>query len=379
MVFDASDRIVRLRTFSEEDVTNALIRVSRANQKKIYFLSEHGEKSLEDKGVFGYATVKTALQRENYLVEEFSMTASPEIPADCDVLVIAGPKSGLLEAEILAIRRYMQRGGRLFCLLDPRFRSNLEGYLGAWGILVGADKVVDSSPTGQLLDRGPTVPMAVHYGVHPIVEGFRQPTYFIDTRSIRKLQLYRGAAETAELLFSSPRSWAETDVFNRTVSYDQDDLPGPVSLAMASRLETSGIEAAFDPAVEDFGGDEVVNQRVLEGVGKTAKTEARVVVFGDSEFAGNQSFNDMGNGNLFLNCVAWLTEDEDLIALRPKRSVHRSVSMTLAQVRLLNIMSIAVLPGIVGLVGLVVTLRRRQAVDPSMQTPATRGAPQTRG
>ncbi len=359
MVFDASDKVVRLRTFSEEDITNALIRASRPTQKKIYFLTGHGEKSLEDKGVFGYATVRGALGRENYDVFELSLAENPEVPQDCNVLVVAGPKSGLLEQEILAIRRYMQRGGRLFCLLDPRFQSNLEGYLGVWGILVGVDRVVDTSPTGQLLGRGPTTPLVNRYGVHPIVKQFRQPTYFLDSRSVRKLQLYQGAAETAELLFSSAQSWAETDVFNRNVSFDEKDLSGPVSLAMASRLEMSGVDAELDPAVERFGGDEVVSQRTLEGVGRAATTEARVVVFGDSEFASNQSFNDMGNGNLFLNCVAWLTEDEDLIALRPKRGVSRSVSMTLAQVRVLHIFSIGVLPGLVALAGLVTTLRRR--------------------
>ena len=359
LVFDASDKMVRLRTFGEEDITNALIRVSRATQKRLYFLTGHGEKGLEDKGVFGYATVRGALQRENYEVFELSLTDNPEVPQDCNVLVVAGPKSGLLEQEILAIRRYMQRGGRLFCMLDPRFQSNLEGYLGAWGILVGVDRVVDTSPTGQLLGRGPTTPLVNRYGPHVITKQFRQPTYFVDTRSIRKLQLYQGAAETAELLFSSPQSWAETDIFNRNVSFDAKDLPGPVSLAMASRLQMQGVDAQLDPAVEDFGGEEVVSQRVMEGVGKQSSTEARVVVFGDSEFVSNQSFNDMGNGNLFLNCVAWLTEDEDLIALRPKRSVSRSVSMTLAQVRLLNILAIGVLPGLVAVVGLVTTWRRR--------------------
>jgi len=359
IVLDASDNVVRLRTFGEEDISNALIKVSRTSQKKIYLLTGHGEKSIEDKGVFGYATVRGALQRENYNVGEVSLTANASIPEDCDVLVVAGPKSGLLEQEILAIRRFMQRGGRLFCLLDPRFQSNLEGYLGVWGILVGMDRVVDNSPTGQLLGRGPTVPLVNHYGVHAITKQFRQPTYFMDARSVRKLQLYQGGAETAELLFSSSNSWAEKDVFNRAVSYDADDLSGPVSMAMASRLQTAGVDAELDPAVESFGGDQVVNENVLRGVGAVRSTEARVVVFGDSEFASNQSFNDMGNGNLFLNCVAWLTEDDDLIALRPKRTVNRSVSMTLAQVRLLNILAVGVFPGAVALFGLLTTLRRR--------------------
>lgn len=361
IIFDASDKVVRLRDYAdaEEDITNALIKVSRAGQKKIYFLTGHGEKVLDDKGIFGYATVHAALLRENYEVAELSLTEQVNVPDDCDVLVVAGPKSGLIAQEVVAIRRYMQTGGRLFCLLDPRFPSNLGGYLGVWGIAVGKDRVLDTSPTGQLLNRGAATPLVNRYGAHPITKQFRQPTYFQDTRSIRKLQLYRGNAVTTELLFTSPQSWAETNLFDRTASRDDEDIPGPVSIAMASRLNMEGLTPELDPAVERFGGQDVVHEDALEGAGKARSTEARVVVFGDSEFASNQSFNDMGNGNLFLNCVAWLTEDEELIALRPKRVTSRSVSLTLAQVRLVYILAIGVWPGAVALLGLFVTLRRR--------------------
>ena len=68
------------------------------------------------------------------------------------------------------------------------------------------------------------------------------------------------------------------------------------------------------------------------------------MVFGDSEFASNGSFNDMGNGNLFLNAVAWLVEDEDLIAVRPKRSNARTVTMTAQQVKILNVVAVGALP-----------------------------------
>jgi ABC-type uncharacterized transport system involved in gliding motility auxiliary subunit len=361
IVFDASDKVVRLRDYAddEEEITNALIKVSRASQKRVYFLTGHGEKVLDEKGIFGYATAHAALERENHEVLELSLTEVLNVPDDCDLLVVAGPKSGLIEQEVVAIRRYMQRGGRLFCLLDPRFPSNLGSYMAVWGIAVGKDRVLDTSPTGQLLGRGASTPVVSRYAAHPITKQFRQPTYFQDTRSIRKRQLYDGRAEVTELLFTTPQSWAETNLFDRRASRDEEDIPGPLSIAVASRLDMHGLAPELDPAVERFGGDEVVQQDALSGAGKARGTEARVVVFGDSEFASNQSFNDMGNGNLFLNCVAWLTEDEELIALRPKRTVARSVSMTLAQVRLVNILAIGVWPGAVALFGLVFTLRRR--------------------
>jgi ABC-type uncharacterized transport system involved in gliding motility auxiliary subunit len=67
----------------------------------------------------------------------------------------------------------------------------------------------------------------------------------------------------------------------------------------------------------------------------------------------------MGNGNLFLNAIAWLAQDEDLIAVRAKDPDRRHVSLTKAQLGVLNLVALGVVPGLVALVGIVVTMRRR--------------------
>ncbi len=359
LIFDAGDKRLRLRTFGEEDITNALIKVSRPGQKKLYLLGGHGEKSITEKGIFGYSTLAVALQRENYAVATLALLEAREVPADCDVLLVAGAKSGLVDQEVQAIQRYLQRGGRLFLLFDPMFRSNLEGWVGRWGIHVGEDRVVDPSPTGQLLGRGALTPLVNRYGVHAITKQFEAPTYYQNVRSVRRLQLYQGAAEMASLAFTSPQSWAETELRSAQVSFDVNDLNGPVSIAMACRLDVEGLHPELESAVAHVPGQELRSGEALSGAGGSHGSEARLVVFGDSDFANNQSFNEMGNGNLFLNCVAWLTEDEDLIAVRALQGQVRSVTMTVAELRVLNWISIGVLPVAVGVAGLVATLRRR--------------------
>jgi len=359
LVFDAGDKALRLRTFGEEDITNALIKVSRPGQKKIYFLSGHGEKDPVEKGISGYSAAATALQRENYLTAKLQLTEARVVPEDCDVLVVPGAKSGLLDQEIEAVQRYLQRGGRVFCLFDPLFLSNLEGWVGRWGVQVGNDRVVDPSPTGQLLNRGPQTPLVNRYGVHPITKQFVQPTYFQNVRSVRRLQLYGGNAETASLAFTSPESWAESDLLSSKVGFDASDLAGPVSVAMAVRLDVAGLHPELEPAVSHRPGQPLRSGEDLQSAGGASGTEARLVVCGDSDFASNQSFNDMGNGNLFLNAVAWLAEDEDLIAVRHQQGQVRAVAMTVAQVRLLNVLAIIVLPVVVFAAGLAATLHRR--------------------
>ncbi len=360
IVFDAGDKVERIGAISEEDVTNALIKVSRPGRKKVYFLTDHGEKDLAGKGVAGYAVVAEALRRENYDPVALSLSGGGTVPADCEVLVIAGPKSGFLEHEKLAVQRYLETGHRVLFLFDPRFASGLEGYLGAWGIQVGDDRVVDPSPTGQLMGRGPSTPLVNRYGVHPITRQFRQPTYFELVRSVRSFNFYNGKAERIVLAFTGEQSWAESDLTNAQISQDANDMMGPVPIAMAARLEIGGLHPEDESALGTAKPEEArVDPEALSAAGATAANESRLVVFGDSDFANNRNFPDMGNGNLFMNCVAWLSQDEDLIAVRPKDPDLRSVVLTKAQLGVLNLIVLGLLPAAMAIAGVIVTVRRR--------------------
>lgn len=360
IVFDAGDKVERVTALTEEDVTNALIKASRPGKKIVYFLADHGEKDIANKGITGYASVAAALRRENYDPRPLSLAQNPVVPGDCDVLVVAGAKSRLLDTELVAIRRYVESGRRMFVLFDPRFDCGLEGYVRLWGLQVGNDRVVDPSPTGQLLGRGPSVPLVNRYGVHAITRQFRLPTYFESVRSVRPWSGYQGRAESAVLAFSGEQSWAEQDVTSAQVSFDPDDVPGPVPLAMAVRLDVAGLAPELESAVSTRRPEETrVEGEALSAAGAATETEARIVAIGDSDFVNNRNLADMGNGNLFLNCVAWLAQDEDLIAVRPKDPDLRHVSLSKAQIAVLNLAALGLLPGVAAVLGVVVTLRRR--------------------
>jgi ABC-type uncharacterized transport system involved in gliding motility auxiliary subunit len=361
IVFDAGDKTERISALSEEDVTNALIQVSRPGRKKVYFLTEHGEKDITSKGVAGFAAAAAALQRENYSPQPLSLARGGGVPADCDVLVIAGPKSRLVDNERLAVQRYLESGRRVMLLFDPRFQCGLEEYLQNWGIQVGNDRIVDPSPTGQLMGRGPTTPLVNRYGVHPITKQFRLPTYFEVARSVRPSPTYAGRVQAAVLAFSSEQSWADGDLNAGQVRFgDPDDIAGPVPLAMAARLDLKGAQPEMESALSTSKpADAAVTPDALIAAGAVSSSEARLVVVGDSDFANNRNFADMGNGNFFLNCIAWLAQDEDLIAVRPRDPDLRRVSFTKAQLSVLDIVAFGVLPGLVALLGATIVLRRR--------------------
>ena len=87
---------------------------------------------------------------------------------------------------------------------------------------------------------------------------------------------------------------------------------------------------------------------------------ARLVVVGDSEFPNNSLFPFQGNGNLFLNTVSWLAEEEDLIAIRPRRGGGSGpVMLTAAQAPLIFWLPVVMLPLAVFASGAAVFVRRK--------------------
>ena len=58
------------------------------------------------------------------------------------------------------------------------------------------------------------------------------------------------------------------------------------------------------------------------------KPEARVAVIGDSDFAANAYLGIQGNRDMFMNTLGWLSQQENLIAIRPKEAGDRRITLT---------------------------------------------------
>ena len=80
---------------------------------------------------------------------------------------------------------------------------------------------------------------------------------------------------------------------------------------------------------------------------------------GDSDFAANEAIAFEGNSNLFVNTLNWLSEQENLIAIRPKAPDDRRVTMTEDQMRLVGWVSLIFVPGAVFAIGVYTWWRRR--------------------
>jgi len=84
------------------------------------------------------------------------------------------------------------------------------------------------------------------------------------------------------------------------------------------------------------------------------------VVVGDSDFPVNAYFGMQGNGNLFLNMVSWLAQEEDLISIRPKSPEDRRIALSQSQQSMIRLLTVFVIPACVLIAGITVWTRRRR-------------------
>ena len=383
VVVEGGGRQERVTAPQEQDITNAIVKLLKGETKKVYFTTGHQERSLEETGAGGLSAIRSRLEESNYEVAALGLLERVEegevrIPDDAAVVVIAGPRLDLLTAEAAALAAHVRAGGKAMLLLDPPDppgtadeRRELTALAGEFGATPAGDVVIDASGVGQLFGFGVEVPLAASYGFHPITRGFANAaTVFPLAQSLIATapEELPARVRLSELVLSSDVSWGERDpdeLETGEVNAGDDDRTGPLRLAYAVHVATDEgddpVESAGADAPEPEGlADETGEGPAAEGDDAPPSPEGRLVIVGDSDFIGNNlALAPLGNADLFLNMVNWLTEDEDLIAIRPRSAEDRRITMTAAQVRNVVLLSLVFLPGFFLIWGVTVWWSRR--------------------
>jgi len=326
------------KSMTEEEVTGALIRDLKSSARTVCFVTGSGEHQIDDTARTGYSGLKDALGKDRYEVKSISLLEKPEIPAECTVVVVAGPQSDYVQPEVDAIKKFVEQGGRAMFLLDPPLKIGrataendaLTNALQDWGVTADKDVLLDPNPVGQLMGVSAEVALVSSYDSHPIVNEMKgTATGFPLTRS---LEVKNGDKTNVQKLFESSESSFATpklDTPNVNPS-DPKNMKGPLTIGVAGTY-TTGKE----------------------------NSEGRFVVVGSSSWATNSFLKFNGNSDLALNAMNWLSSDEDLISIRPKAEEDRKITMTRSQFNWVRFSSQFLLPGALLLAGLSVWWRRR--------------------
>jgi ABC-type uncharacterized transport system involved in gliding motility auxiliary subunit len=274
------------------------------------------------------------------------------VPDDASVVVVAGPKIDFFPNEIDALKKYLDKAGKLLLELDPPDKpesqplTNLVALAHDWGVDVNDDIILDLSGMGRLVGTSEVVPLAASYPAHPITERFRLATGYPLARSVTAVMGGVNSHTAQAFVETSAQSVAKSEprkvlASKEGIEIDESkDKHGPFAIAAA----VSAPSTATPPA-----GDAT----------SAPKPEARVVVFGDSDFAASAYLGIGGNRDLFMNTIGWLSQQENLISIRPKEADDRRITLTATQQNNIVWMSLLVIPGLIFGTGVYSWWRRR--------------------
>lgn len=320
----------------EQALDAALLAVTDERAPDVCFVGGHGEPAIDGFDADAYGDFAEELRRDHQAPR--AITLDRGVPADCDVVVLAGPDRPLPQPDAVELDRYLERGGRLFALLGPHFDARVtrfvdvgvEDMLDRWGASPRNDLVVDEPRL-----RGSAVAFAVSegYADHPITSRLQgHQTLWSNVREVRATP--KEGVDAREIIHTSDAGWGETNlaVFRAEAELRYDpsqDVKGPVSIAVAAER--------------------------TEGTGKGA----RLVVFGSSDVASNRVLLAAYNRDLVLAAVSWLEHREPRIAIGPRPTEHLRLALDDRQLSRVLWLCVVALPLLVlGLGGGVFWVRR---------------------
>ena len=313
----------------EGQLSSAISYVTSEDLPVLYQVTGHNEASLSD-------SMAQAVSKANIEIVDLNLMTAEAVPEDAGGLFLFAPYEDYTAEEAQKVKDYLAQGGRVLAVTTyigeelPNFTSILEscGITPSEGIVLEGD-------ASYVMGQNPMY-LVPDYGDHEITSSLAGSRYVLlpIAQAIDTLEEVPEGAEITPLLLSSASSYEKADPQAMT-SYakEAEDAAGPFTLG-----------AAVSQAL-DGGGEMRLVYYTTEGLLDDTMNEA---------VAG-------GNEDLFLATLTWLVgEGGSHVSIEPKNVQVEFLTITAASANMWSILTTAVLPAAVLLVGGVVCYRRRK-------------------
>jgi ABC-type uncharacterized transport system involved in gliding motility auxiliary subunit len=157
------------------------------------------------------------------------------------------------------------------------------------------------------------------------------------SRTVEPIANPKAGLTVIPLAKTSDSSWAETDLVSlfekQRAAFGHGDVKGPVTVA-----------AVVEANLEQLG---------------VGRGTARMVVFGDTDFADNQYLENFFNRDFIMNAVDWLAGEANSISIRPRTLRASRFELTIGEFDVVFVMSVLLLPELLLIIGIAVWYERR--------------------
>jgi hypothetical protein len=309
----------------EQELTGSLKFVTSGKTPTIYFTTGHGEMSVDT----DYKTIKDVLKRNNYEVKSINFAIEEKVPDDASTLVFAAPISDLADSEAQKVISYLGRGGKIAFLFgaieSTEGFKNFGNILSGYNITINNDKIKETDGTRYVPNRPyDIIPDIQDNAINNFLSAQSRGLVMPSSRSIGLLKNERDYLTVIPMIKSSATSIGEP------VDITKKEVKGPLNLAVYAQ----------------YGSSDVISQ---------------ILVVGNASFITDAVLQNYTINGLyfFLNALGAMQDRKDDVLIAPKAYDTQKMTMNLSQVKIVQALTIVVLPLIILGLGFVIWLRRR--------------------
>jgi gliding-associated putative ABC transporter substrate-binding component GldG len=408
--------VVQNLTNLEYDLTQAIMKVSRKTTPKVGIMKtdtmfelppQYKQKESPEEFKTKYKPIFTALEK-NYTIETPEIKKATPISSDIKTLIIPGGNQ-FTNRDLFEIDQYFMKGGNLVVLVEPISISFSYGVMARpqdpaimrlvehYGVRVEHDLVLDAS-CGQVQipqQVGPfQMNVAVNYPYFVKVqpEGLNKNIPAVSsladmvlpwTSSLSLLvpnrdsvvkasgkALIDSGVKASVLIKSTKKSWVTAGNFDLNPQQKWGAPQGGFKQSNLMAYLTGNFKSFFaGKTVPPVNEADTSSASAIADKGReiVAGNQGRnLVVVGNASFLSAQFGGIPGNSVWIQNVVDWLSSDENLISIRTRTMVDRSIrkdelkegGSTATIVRIINLL---LMPLCVVIAGLFIFFKRREA------------------
>lgn len=307
----------------ESALTSAIHYVTSDSLPKIYTLTGHGEGELS-------SDLTDSIEKDNFTTESLSLLTIEAVPEDADAIVINAPTSDISADEATMLCDYIDDGGKIVLLTDLIEEGEMQNLLTVteyMGVTAETGMVIEGDSNHAI--RGYNYYLLPDMQDHTVTEALMDAGYYILTPIAHGiLSTNNGLATVTPILVTSDSSYIKQEGYAMdTTERSDNDVAGPFNVAVLSERG--------DGKLAWFASASMLTQNVDQ------------IVSG-------------ANGDLFLNTLNWMCEQEESISIRAKDLSSPTLTMSTGDASFLAIIVVAVIPVAMVVLGVVIWIRRKR-------------------
>lgn len=312
LLIRSGDREERLFQPSEEDLSNAFLRILHPKDMDVCFVTGHGEAEIfgEENGFQQFREVIEGYNSKAYEI----VLERDHVPAACQVVVVGGPRLEIKPEEFSDLKKAFENGKGVLLLIDPMdpgVGDSFENFAKEFGVLLGKNVLIDKS--SRIAGGDFLMPLVSQYFIkHPVAKSMNQATFFPIVRTVQPSTEMPDTLEVIPLAMTASGTWAETDLptlEKGEAAFDiKTDIAGPLPIAVAVEKKDG---------TRDSGLGTRKTEKIQQGTSPEEQApHDRMVVVGDSDFLTNSYLNLSGNKDFGIKMIRWLGKDDRFIDVK---------------------------------------------------------------